>query len=61
MPTRTETNAAQRLPSGTLTATASGMYYYYYYYYYLYTAIWFAPGGSSPNLIKTKGIKQPIQ
>jgi hypothetical protein len=33
-------------------------YYYYYYYYYLFTAIRFAPGGSSPTLVQTKMIKQ---
>jgi hypothetical protein len=29
-----------------------------YYYYYLFTAIGFAPGGSSPTLVQTKTIKQ---
>jgi hypothetical protein len=33
-------------------------YYYYYYYYYLFTAIKFAPGGSSPTVVHTKTIKQ---
>jgi hypothetical protein len=36
-------------------------YYYYYYYYlfiYLFTAIGFAPGGSSPTLVQTKTMKQ---
>jgi hypothetical protein len=28
------------------------------YYYYLFTAIGFAPGGSSPTLVQTKTIKQ---
>jgi hypothetical protein len=35
--------------------------YYFYYlfviFYYLFTAIWFAPGGSSPTLVQTKTIK----
>jgi hypothetical protein len=30
----------------------------YYYYYYLFTAIGFAPGGSSPALVQTKTTKQ---
>jgi hypothetical protein len=31
--------------------------YYYYYYYYYFTAIGFAPGGSSPTLVQ-KEIKR---
>jgi hypothetical protein len=53
-------------PLGVISHNYYYYYYYYYYYhryyyyYYLFTAIGFAPGGSSSTIVQTKHDKATL-